>query len=114
MSHPRLCRMLAVLTLTFALAVPCAHGADRPGAGTQRSAEPASLAPLHLLVSLWATLTSAWGNAGCEADPFGVTHCAPTGPAAGSSAPATEQEAGCELDPYGVSICSPATGGGAS
>jgi hypothetical protein len=29
-------------------------------------------------------------------------------------APAPEQEAGCEADPYGVSVCSPATGGGVS
>jgi hypothetical protein len=116
MSFSRPYRTLAVFALAFALAAPWAYGADRAGALAlaPRSVESALPAPLRLLTSLWAALTSVWGDAGCQLDPFGVTHCAPTGPEAGSSTPAAEQDAGCQIDPFRVTVCSPATGGGTS
>ncbi len=96
----------AVLTVGIAALVAVAPAAARPLGGS---------APQGLVASLWGSLTSLWGAAGCEIDPSGK--CASSHGSALPGRPGrglgrgrlvtVRGAAGCEIDPDGRKLSSP-------
>ena len=88
---PRL--TLALLLAVTLLTTAAAPASPLPGAGSRRTAAPAS-APLDLLGRLWSFLTGFRTKNGCSVDPNGL--CAST--------PTPTSENGCGLDPDGLCL----------
>jgi len=67
--------------------------------------------PPGLFATLWSSLVSLWGAAGCEIDPSGKSACfqasaGPAGAGGGNGGLASLRgAAGCQLDPNGKPAC---------
>ena len=115
-------RQVAVLAAVIAASVAVAPTAALPLGGSQHDQ------PQGVIASLWGSLTSFWGAAGCEIDPngkcvnsHGATLLARPGRGLGQGRLVNVRGAnGCEIDPNGRLVspsggtCGAAvTGGGA-